>query len=479
MEKVRVRFAPSPTGYLHIGGARTALFNWLFARHVGGVLVLRIEDTDVERSTQEATQQILDSMKWLGLSWDEGPFYQSQRYDLYKRRAQELLESGAAYKCFCTKERLEAMREKAAREKKDFIYDGTCRNLTPDEVKAKESAGESYVLRFRIPAAGETVFRDAIAKDVRFENALLGDFVIMRADGHPTYNFCCVVDDADMKITHVVRAADHISNTPRQILIYQALREPIPQFVHVPLILGPDKSKLSKRHGAASVMEYAADGFLPEAVFNYLALLGWSPGNDEEILPKEQLISRFDLYGINHVNAVFDIAKLRWMNGMYLRAMPKEEAIQRVIEYMPSKGIHPAQYDAVWLAGIIALEIERAETLSELVAHLHYYFRDDFPYDEEGARKIAKKGSIADGLQMAREALSGVAEFSIEAMESAMRQYTEERNIGFGKIAQPVRLALTGGLASPGLFEVMHLLGKEKCMARIERAILFFKEKNL
>jgi len=478
MEKVRVRFAPSPTGYLHIGGARTALFNWLFARNQGGTFILRIEDTDINRSTEEATRQILESMQWLGLTWDEGPYYQSQRLDLYRRKARELLESGAAYKCFCSRERLDAMRERMEKEKGAIIYDGACRDLSPDVVAAKEAAGEPYVLRFRVPASGETVFQDAIAREVHFENALLGDFVILRADGHPTYNFCAVADDSDMRITDVIRAADHISNTPRQILIYHALKAPVPRFAHVPLILGADKTKLSKRHGAASVMDYAEQGFLPEAVFNFLALLGWSPGHDEEIVTKERMIETFSISGINRVNAVFDIEKLRWMNGVYLRSLPREGAVQRILDYMPSRGIDPTQYDSAWLKGIIMLEIERVRTLQEMVEHLHYYFSDDFQYAEDGVKKVSKKGGVSESLQAVREILLAQGDFSAAALESAIHRLAEERKTALGMLAQPVRLALTGGLASPGLFDVMHYLGKETCLRRIERAIAFFKEKN-
>ncbi len=478
MSNVRVRFAPSPTGYLHIGGARTALFNWLFARNRGGTFILRIEDTDVERSTSDATQQILDSLTWLGISWDEGPFYQSRRLELYRKRAFELLEKGAAYKCFCTKERLDALRKQAQDERRPVVYDGLCRNLTPEEIAAKETAGQPFVLRFKVPASGETVFHDAIAREVRFDNSLIGDFIILRPDGHPTYNFCVVVDDIDMHITDVIRGADHISNTPRQILIYRAFGAAPPNFAHVPLILGPDRSRLSKRHGATSVLEYRNEGFLPEAMFNFLALLGWSPGHDEEIMTRERLIEAFSLSGISKANAIFNLEKLQWVNGFYLRDLPQEDIIHRVIGFMPSRGIDPGKYDPRWLKGIITLEIPRVHTLNELVSHLHYFFRDDFEYDEKGVRKVSKKGDVVERLEWAHEALSALEDFAIDPLGAAMRKLSEEKKIGFGKIAQPVRLALTGGLASPGLFEVMHFLGKETCLKRLDRAISFFKEKK-
>lgn len=478
MNKVRVRFAPSPTGYLHIGGARSALFNWLYARSQGGTFILRIEDTDVERSTEDATRQIIESMTWLGLSWDEGPYFQSQRLDLYRKRASELLESGAVYKCFCAREKIEAQRLQAEKEKHDYIYDGCCRNLSREEAAANEAAGLSYVLRFKVPTTGDTVWQDAVAGEVRFENARLGDFVILRSDGHPMYNFCCVVDDLDMGITDVIRGAEHISNTPRQILMYEAFQKVPPRFVHVTVILGRDKSKLSKRHGAASVMEYAREGFLPEAVFNFLALLGWSPGNDEEIMSGEKLIASFSLAGISRANPVFDQEKLRWMNGMYLRSLPQEDVICRVLEFMKSRGPDPLKYDSAWLKGIIALEIPRVHTLSDLVDHLHYFLTDEFEYEEKGIQNVSKKEDPIPCLEMAREALSGLEDFSIESLESAMQRLSEERKIGFGKIAQPIRLAVTGGLASPGLFEVLHFLGRKKTLERLDRAVLFFQKRK-
>jgi len=478
MNKVRVRFAPSPTGYLHIGGARSALFNWLYARNQGGTFILRIEDTDVERSTEEATRQIVESMTWLGLNWDEGPFFQSQRLDLYRKRAFELLDKGAVYKCFCTREKIEAQRLHAEKEKRDYIYDGCCSNLSTGETAAKEAARLPYVLRFKVPTFGDTVWQDRVAGEVRFENARLGDFVILRSDGHPMYNFCCVVDDLDMGITDVIRGAEHISNTPRQILMYEAFKTIPPSFVHVTVILGPDKSKLSKRHGAASVMEYAREGFLPEAVFNFLALLGWSPGNDEEIMSKERIIASFGLAGISRANPVFDQEKLRWMNGMYLRSLPQEDVICRVLEFMPSSGVDPQKYDSAWLKGIIALEIPRVHSLSELKDHLHYFFRDDFEFDEKGVQNVSKKEDPVPYLEMAREAIAGLEDFSIESLESAMKRLTEERKVGFGKIAQPIRLAVTGGLASPGLFEVLHFLGREKTLERLDRAVNFFKKRK-
>jgi glutamyl-tRNA synthetase len=478
MSDVRVRFAPSPTGYLHIGGARTALFNWLYAKKMKGCFILRIEDTDVERSTEESTDQIIESMKWLGFSCDEGPYFQSQRLELYREKAKILLENKSAYKCFCSKERLDEMREKARKEKLDFKYDGKCRNLSPEEIVKKEAAGEPFVIRFHVAEEGDTFWQDGVSGEIRFENARIGDFIIMRPGGHPTYNFCVVVDDSDMRITDVIRGTGHISNTPKQILIYKALGVPIPGFAHVPLILGSDKSKLSKRHGAASVMEYAKQGFLPEAVFNFLSLLGWSPGNDEEIMSLDRLVEMFDLSGIGKANAVFDQEKLKWMNGMYIRNMPKDEIAERVIKFMPTMEVDPSSFDETWLKGVIGLFIERARTLVELVDQMHYFLKDDFEYDEKAIKKVTKKGNPVEYLEIARDALVPVEDFTVKSMEDAMRIVIEEKKVGFGKIAQPMRMALTGGLASPGIFDVLFYLGKEKSLKRFDRAISFFSEEK-
>ncbi|HPB30181.1 MAG TPA: glutamate--tRNA ligase [Candidatus Sumerlaeota bacterium] len=476
MCSIRVRFAPSPTGYLHIGGARTALFNWLYARSRGGVFILRIEDTDLERSTDEAAGQIIESMNWLGLNYDEGPFFQSRRLDLYRKVAAELMQTGHVYKCFCSKERIEKMREEAQREKRDVVYDNHCRNLSAGEIALRESAGEPAVLRFRVPEQGETIINDAIVRETRFDNALIGDFVIMRPDGLPTYNFCVVVDDVDMRITDVIRGIGHLSNTPKQVHIYEALKAPLPRFAHVAHILGPDRQKLSKRHGATSVMEYATEGFFPEALFNFLALLGWSPGTDEEVMSVKRILEVFDLSGINRADSIFDIEKLRWMNGMYMRSLPHETVIERSRAFLPNAGIPVQDHDPAWINGLIELLIERSRTLSEMAPQMRYFFCDDFAFSEADVKKVLKKGPVSGLLEQVREALNGAGDFSVKGLEEPMRALIERLNIGFGQIAQPVRLALTGGLASPGLFEVMHFLGKDQCVRRLDRAAAFFRE---
>src|SRR5208337_2390487 len=335
----RVRFAPSPTGYLHVGGARTALFNWLFARHFGGTLILRIEDTDFERSSEEMVEGILEGMRWLGLTWDEGPFFQSQRLDLYRETAEKLLASGYAYPCFCTKAELEQRRAEAVAAGRPPMYDRRCRTINPAVAAQRRAAGEASALRFAVPDGGSTGFDDAVFGRVEFSNAEIEDFVLLRSDGVPTYHLSVVADDLDMRITHIIRGADHVSNTPKQKLLYEALGAPLPVFAHVPLILGPDKTRLSKRHGATSVIAYKDEGFLPEAFRNYLALLGWSPPDStKEIMSDQELIALFSLEGISHSNAVFDRTKLEWLNAEYIRAMPVEALSERLLPIVCAAG---------------------------------------------------------------------------------------------------------------------------------------------
>src|SRR5437879_9554571 len=344
-DSVRVRFAPSPTGYLHVGGARTALFNWLFARHVGGKMVLRIEDTDFERSTEEMVEGIVQGMTWLGLDWDEGPFFQSKRLPLYRATAEKLLQSGHAYYCFCTKEELEARRARAQAEGRPPKYEGICRKMSKEEVKRRRDAGNPCALRFAVPETGVTVIPDAVFGNVEFANTELEDFVLLRSDGIPTYHLSVVTDDIDMRMTHIIRGADHISNTPKQVLLYQALAANQPVFAHVPLILGPDKTRLSKRHGATSVGSYAAEGFLPEAFRNFLALLGWSPGDDAEYLRTPELISRFSLAGVSRTNAIFDRAKLEWFNTKYLQKLPIDELLPHVEAELTRAGLWQPEWE--------------------------------------------------------------------------------------------------------------------------------------
>ncbi|MEK7210191.1 MAG: glutamate--tRNA ligase, partial [Candidatus Binatota bacterium] len=390
MATVRTRFAPSPTGYLHIGGARTALFNYLFARHHGGKFILRIEDTDRERSTPEAIEAILQALKWLKLDWDEGPFFSTERFPLYKQRIQTLLEKGKAYPCVCTPGELEAKRQAALKDKRKPVYDGTCRpkgNSQPSAISAQLSAKEMpYVIRFLAPKSGSTVVEDKVKGGVVFENSELDDLILARSDGTPTYNFCVVVDDIDMAITHIIRGDDHLANTPRQILLYEALGHPPPQFAHVPLILGLDKARLSKRHGATSVMAYQDMGYFPEALVNYLVRLGWSHG-DQEIFSPEELIEKFALEEVGSSAGVFNPEKLLWLNFHYLKSRPLSQLADEVIPFIEAKG-YPRPRDRGWLEKMLATLRERAKTLTELVDLAHFYLTDEISLEEKAAKKF-------------------------------------------------------------------------------------------
>lgn len=470
MSQVCVRFAPSPTGYLHVGGARTALFNYLFARRHGGKFLLRIEDTDLERSTQASVDQILEAMKWLGLEWDGEASYQSQRLDLYKAEARRLLDSGHAYRCFCSLERLDALREKARAEKRDFVYDGECLRMDPAEVEKRAAEGESYVLRLRVPAEGLAVVDDLIRGKVKVDQSLLGDFVLTRPDGWPTFNFANVVDDHDMGITHVIRGEDHLPNTPRHILLYKALGYEVPQFAHVPMILGPDKQRLSKRHGAVSVLDYREDGILPEAMINFLALLGWSLDDKTEVFSMAELVENFSIERCGKSGAVFNVDKLQWLNGVHLRNLGEDEAVARVRQFMTEKEMNPEQYDQQWLTSIIKMQIERARSLKELVENLHYFLTDDVQYVEKDVEKFLKKPGAAEILEKWISLLENESDFSHDNLEPKLKEIAEQMQIGFGKLVQPCRVALTGSSASPGIFEVLEALGKERAIKRLRDA---------
>lgn len=466
MAQVRTRFAPSPTGYLHIGGARTALFNFLFARHHGGRFVLRIEDTDRERSTPEAIQAILDAMKWLELDYDEGPFYQTERYPLYKRRVQELLAMGKAYPCTCSAAALDAKRQAAMKEKRKPSYDGTCRPA--EGVIVGLPTDQPYTIRFRTPHEGTTVVKDLIKGDVVFENRELDDLIIARTDGTPTYNFCVVVDDIDMAITHIIRGDDHLSNTPRQIHFYQALGSPLPQFAHVPLILGTDKARLSKRHGATSVMAYREMGYFPEAVVNYLVRLAWSHG-DQEIFTRQELINMFALDNVGRAAGVFNPEKFLWVNFHYLKNKPLAQLAQDVIPYIKAKG-YPVPQDRRWLEKMIATLRERAKTLVELVDMARYYLDDRITYDEKAAAKFLTPVA-ADSMTALGAKLAALDEFTEINIERAFADTLEERGLKMGDLAQPVRVALTGSTVSPGIHDVIAVLGKDRSIARLRQAV--------
>ncbi|RLA80001.1 MAG: glutamate--tRNA ligase [Deltaproteobacteria bacterium] len=460
MKEVRTRFAPSPTGYLHVGGARTALFNWLFARHHGGKFILRIEDTDQARSKDEYLQDILESLRWLGLHWDEGPYFQSKRMDLYREHAQRLLEEGKAYRCYCTPEELEEMRRQALAEGRKPKYDGRCRS------RKDHPEGVPFAIRFKSPQEGVTVVEDLLRGKVTFRNEELDDLIIVRSDGTPTYNFVVVVDDALMGITHVIRGDDHLNNTPRQILLYEALGYPVPKFAHLPLILGTDRTRLSKRHGATAVSAYREMGYLPEAMVNYLARLGWSHG-DQEIFSIEELIEKFSLEAVSTSPAVFDPEKLLWLNSHYIKELPAEEIAQRLIPFLAKRGI-VVDLDERLVKAVRTLQ-PRAKTLEEMAEQAVFYFRPPTAYDEKGVRKFFTPAGIAF-LEGFKESLKRTP-FDPDGLEGAFRKLAEELGLKTRDAAQAVRLALTGKTVSPGLFEVMDVLGKEETISRLQKAI--------
>lgn len=466
MTHVRTRFAPSPTGYLHIGGARTALFNYLFARHHGGKFILRIEDTDRERSTPEAIRAILEAMQWLGLDWDEGPFYQTERFALYREKVKELLAKAKAYPCTCTPQELEAKRNLALKEKRKPAYDGTCR--PEDGVIPPLPEGRPYTVRFRSPRQGSTVVKDLIKGEVIFDNRELDDLIIARSDGTPTYNFCVVVDDIDMNITHIIRGDDHLANTPRQIQLYEAFGCALPQFAHVPLILGTDKARLSKRHGATSVMAYRDMGYFPEAVVNYLVRLAWSYG-DQEIFSREELIEKFTLENVGKSAGVFNPEKFLWVNFHYLKSRPLPQLAGEIVPFIQAKGYRVPE-DKKWLEKMVATLRERVKTLAELVDAAHYFLSDDISFDDKAARKFLTKDA-AGPIRSLMQKLSALAQFDEASIERAFDAALEENRLQMGQLAQPVRVALTGSTVSPGIHEVIAVLGKERTLRRLQKAL--------
>lgn len=487
MNKVKVRFAPSPTGDLHIGGVRTALFNWLFARHHDGKFVLRIEDTDLERSTKESVQQIISAMKWVGLNWDEGPdvggdfgpYYQSERNEFYRKALDYLLEKGRAYYCYCTPEEIDQYRKEAEASGKPSIYPGRCRHLTEEEIKKYKEEGRQPTIRLKTPTEGYTVVNDIIRGEVSFENNLIGDLIIAKSDGTPTYNLACVVDDHLMGITHVIRAEEHLSNTPKQILIYQALDYPIPEFAHVPMILAPDRSKLSKRHGATSVDEFKDLGYLPQALINYLLLLGWSPGNNEEVIPLEQAIRDFDLKDVSKTAAVYDVQKLTWMNGVYMKELPLEEIVQQAMPFIKKAayiGDNPTDDEMKRLYRIVDVVRERSRTLTELVEGMDYFYNEVEEYEEKGVKKHFQPDDTLMVLENDLDCLEKIEPFEESAIEELYRQRSEELGIKAARMIHTTRLALSGRTFGPSVFTLIELVGREKAIERLKKAIDFVKE---
>ena len=465
MDPVITRFPPSPTGFLHIGGARTALFNWLFSRHHGGRFILRIEDTDVERSTEASVQAILDAMEWLGLDWDEGPYYQTKRIDIYLDYAQRLLDKGRAYYCECPPEELDRRRKAAMAEGRKPKYEGVCRDkgLGP---------GPGRVMRFRSPESGSTVLRDLIKGPIFFDNAELDDLVIVRSDGIPTYNFAVVVDDITMNVNYVIRGDDHVNNTPRQILIYEALDAKLPEFGHVPMIHGRDRTPLSKRHGAASVMEYKEMGFLPEALVNYLVRLGWSSG-DQEIFSRKELIEKFSLENVGKSPGVFDADKLLWLNAHYIKESSPERLVPLLRPFLDQRGY--AQKPDEFLAKAIRTLQPRAHTLVEMADSMKFFMAEGIDYDPAAAAKFLTH-EMRDPFERLTSELSKLESFSEQDLDTVFRKVADELAMKLGKIAQPVRVALTGATVSPGLFEVMDVLGKRTVLDRMAKALDFMKK---
>ncbi len=468
MEPVITRFAPSPTGYLHIGGARTALFNWLFARHHSGSFILRIEDTDQVRSTDQSVKAILDAMEWLGMDWDAGPYYQKERFDLYEDHLQKLLNSGHAYYCDCSPEDLDARRKAAMAEGRKPKYDGRCRDRG-------FGPGSHRVVRFRCPHGGTTVVNDLIKGPIFFDNAELDDLVLRRSDGIPTYNFAVVVDDITMNISHVIRGDDHVNNTPRQILLYRALGEPLPSFGHVPMILGPDRARMSKRHGATSVMAYREMGYLPQSLINYLVRLGWSHG-DQEIFTLQELVEKFSLESVGKSASVYNPEKLLWLNAHYIKESDPEQLVPLLKPFLESLGYPPK--DPHYIARAVRTLQQRSKTLVEMAESMNFYMLDEITYDEGAAKKFLRPGMV-DPFQRLVQALEKAENFDEPALEKIFeRVIVAELNMKFGKVAQPVRVALTGGTVSPGLFEVMAVLGKNIVLKRMRKALAYMQQEG-
>src|SRR5437016_3131273 len=463
MTQIRVRFAPSPTGFLHIGGVRTALFNWLFARQQKGVFVLRIEDTDQSRSTDESIQAIIEGMKWVGLDWDEGPYRQTERMDLYRSHAMKLLEKGEAYWCICKAEELDARRKEAEAKGLSPKYDGRCRD------RGLTNPTGDAALRFKAPQEGETVVDDLIKGRIVFDNNVQDDLIILRSNGYPTYNFSVVVDDALMHITHVVRGDAHLTNTPLQVPIFQALGFPVPQFGHLPMILGSDKARLSKRHGATSIMAYKDMGYLPEAMLNYLVRLGWSHG-DQELFTRQELTEKFSWKNVQTSAAVFNPEKLLWVNAEYIKISPPAQVAQALVPLLQAAGLggEVQTVPAGRLAQLVVLVKERVKTLVEMVDWVRPYFGQAVIYDEEAAKKFLTP-AIAPILAKLLTRFEAFPTFSKQKWEGAFKQLVEEEGVKMGQLAQPVRVALTGRAASPGLFDVMEVLGRDRTLFRLRQ----------
>ncbi len=490
MDEVRVRFAPSPTGYLHIGGARTALFNWFFARKHKGKLILRIEDTDRDRLKEDSVSQILTSLKWLGIDWDEGPecggaygpYYQFERLEIYKREAQRLIAEDKAYYCFCSAEDLTKMREEQKEKGLVMGYNGKCREVSKEEALRRIASGEKPVIRLKVSAEGSITVKDLIHGEVTFRLDQLDDLIIMKSNGIPAYNFACVVDDHKMAISHVIRAEEHLSNTPKQVLLYQALGyEPV-KFAHISMILAPDHTKLSKRHGATSVEEFREQGFLGQAIVNYLTFLGWSTGDVEEIVTTASSIEKFDFAQVSKKAAIYDTKKLAWINGQYMNSLPVETIYEAAMPFILAKKlVSPENLESrkEEIKKIISAIRPRVKTLVELVEGMEYFFFEVAAYDEKGRQKHMTDEQALVLLKKGRDVLQKLEVFDVQHTEEAYRQLIDSLQIKGGLLMHPTRLALTGRMVSPGLFDVMELLGKERCLERMDKAIYFMETEKI
>ncbi len=468
MDKIITRFPPSPTGYLHVGGARTALFNWLYARHMKGKFVLRIEDTDAARSTQASVDAIFEALEWLGIDWDEGPFFQSQRYPIYQEHIDKLIETDGAYYCTCSPEQVESMRAKAKATGEKPKYDGTCRDKGLPKT-------DNAVVRFKAPLTGTTLLEDVIKGNIAFQNDEIDDFIIARSDGSPTYNFVVVIDDITMHINTIIRGDDHVMNTPKQMLIYQALGAPLPVFGHVPMVLGKDRSRLSKRHGATSVTAYRDMGFLPEAVVNYLVRLGWSHG-DQEFFTRDELIEKFSLKNVGRAAGIFDLEKLTALNADHIQATAPETLAELLVPFLKKIGIHVESGE--FLVKVVKTLVQRSKTMEEMATAATFYFTETIAYEEKAARKFLKPDT-RQPLHFLMDALGVIDVFTEENLENAFKSVMDKTGLKLGKIAQPVRVALTGKTASPGIFEITEIIGKEKVIRRLKQTIEFIDQKTI
>ena len=463
MDTIVTRFPPSPTGYLHVGGARTAIFNWLYARHMQGKFVLRIEDTDAERSTQDSVDAIFEALQWLGIDWDDGPYFQTQRLDIYREYIQKLLASGHAYYCTCSPEQIDAMRQKAMATGAKPRYDGTCRE--------KGLGSDKAVVRFKAPLSGTTVVEDVIKGNMVFQNDELDDFVICRSDGTPTYNFVVVVDDITMNINTIIRGDDHVMNTPKQILLYEALGSPLPTFGHVPMVLGNDRARLSKRHGAMSVTAYRDMGFLPEALINYLVRLGWSHG-DQEFFSRDELIEVFNLENIGRSAGVFDLDKLQALNAEHIMAASPRDLVAPLKPFLENSGIEIEADD--YIVQVIETLQPRSKTLADMAEAALFYYHSDIVYDEKAAKKFLKAAAL-EPLKLLADKLEALENYTQSDLETVFLAVMDETGLKLGKIAQPLRVALTGRTASPGIFEIIAILGKDRVIPRLQKAIQFIE----